>query len=156
MGVKPLTVAIAAMALLVASVGFEVVFDRTFTLAVETGTGYAQIGASSRAGYAKPIDTRAGGDVRANESDALRFRLEVDNGYPWSFSEAYDVRVNGIIVAEGILEAPARGAGEATFEVPASAFLAHAPQDVGAIPAYLEIQVGEEFVSGNFQIQEVS
>lgn len=161
MASRPLVVAVVAMGLLVLSVGFEVVFHRSYAVDVQASDGWLTIGATGSEPYtlAKPGETSGGAVVQASRNDTLTFRLRVDNGYPWSHSEDYDVRVNGVIVAEGKLEADARSEGTSTFEVRAAVFFQGAAVEPARAPGvqfgYLDVQVGSAFVYASFQVQEV-
>ena len=159
---RPLVVAVTAMALLVASVGFEVLFHRTYQLDVRTDDGWMTIGTSGDPyGVARPRETQGGGVVRASSDDTLTFRLRVDNGYPWSMSEAYDVRVGGVIVAEGTIAAAGRGDGESTFTVRAATLFSQSGRspDVegkNITFAYVDVAVERVYLSGTFQLEEVA
>lgn len=162
MGLTPLTVAMVAMGLLVVSVGFEVLYHRSYFVDVAAGTGWQTIGTSGDPGdsaryAARPEFTTAGDVVEAPRDGTLQFRVRVDNAYPWSFSESYDVRVGGVIVAEGELTAAASAEGTSTFTIPASTFYASIPKDPerNVTSAWLDVQVGSVYVSGSLLLQEV-
>lgn len=143
-----------------ASVAFEVVFSRGYTLEVKDGDGaWLLVGSGGNDARAlEPIYTRAGSVVVAGREDMVQFRLTVDNGYPWSFSQPYDARVQGVILAEGVIAAGARSTGESLFEIRAAPFIASTPKEAASniTFAYIDVQINRNNVGGNFQIQEVS
>ena len=162
MAVTPLAVAVVAMGLLVVSVGFEVVFQRTYSVDVQVDSGWQTIGQSGDRGsgrmYSEPKLTSGAGAITVARNETLEFRIRVDNGYPWSYSEAYDVRVEGVIVAEGELAAEARSEGTSTFTVPASTFFARMSPDPerNLTTAYFDVQIGSAYVSASFFLQEAA
>lgn len=163
MASKPLIVAVVAMGLLVVSVGFEVLFHRSYAIDVQTPDGWITIGGtgSDPYGLSRPAETSGGAIVEVARNDTITFRLRADNGYPWSLSEPYDVRVGGVIVAEGTIAADARSEGESTFTLRAALFLPRTtetpvPEKPGSTLGYFDVQIGDAFVSASFQVQEVS
>jgi len=160
---RPLAVAIGAMILLVASVTFEVVFEREITLEVRGPLGFQDIteGTSASGEFRstpKPGLTRATDPVVAAPNDTIEFRVRVDNGFPWAYDEPYDVRFQGVIVAEGEIQAGARDRGESSFTIPASTFFSAGTTDpsLDVIPIYIDVQIGSEYASGSFHLKEAS
>lgn len=147
-----------AMGLLMLSVGFELAFQRSYTVDVRGATGWQTVAVSLREDTRamEPVATRAGDAIEVDRNGTITFRLVVDNGYPWRITEPYDVRYQGVIVAEGVIEAPARGEGTSTFEIPARTFLdslGRAPETPLQFP-YLDVRVDSRYLSGNFQLRE--
>lgn len=133
---RPLVVAIIASVALVALLAADASMNRTLALDQRVGDGWRTVAAEPMT-HDRPF-VAAPDSVAANET--LTFRLRVENGHPWSYSESYRVYANGLEVASGTLEAPARGDGESTFNVRAAAAGAAERGPPGGA-GYLELQV---------------
>lgn len=161
----PLVVAVAAGALLAVVVGVDVAINRVHYLEVETDEGWVTLAREpfDRTGSHSSTPFPARTTFDANESDTLRFRIRVDNGYPWAMSEPFEVRIDGRLVGSGTLEVPARSHGEAIVEVEASRVLV-SPQpgpvrDSGPDAYhhfYVQADVGGTILAAGHSIREVS
>ena len=152
-----------AMGLLVISVGFEVIVHRTYGVDVRVGDVWRTIAVSGSTGEPyRSTPVEATEPIVAGVNDTLQFRVRVDNGYPWSYSEHYYVTSNsGITVADGELAAASRGYGEATFGIVLGRIV-----DPGALApeaktspyrsASLNVAVGSVYLYASFQVQEAS
>lgn len=159
---RPLAIGVAAMALLVVSVGFEILVHRSFAVDVRTDDGWQTIGATGQSN--EPYRTKPLGvtdPIEASRNDTLQFRLRVDNGYPWSYSEHFYVTGgSGVTVAEGELVAPGRGLGEATFDVRLGRLVEYWPKPADAERTEFQtvsfnVVVGSSYIYSSFQIKEV-
>lgn len=151
-----LWVAIGAAVLLVAVVSADAAINRTFTLEVEQPDGgWATIATSD----GEPSRFREGAvTVEANRSEALTFRLRVDNEPPWSFEETYRVEASGIQVAQGTIQAPAGGQASVTFEATVEDLADGGPPSKNGSElrfAHLFVEVDGTSLFGSFHIQEV-
>lgn len=162
MGSRPLTIAIAAAALLVVSLGVDASMNRSLSLDVREDDGaWRTIGSDAPYTHARPVPVEQAG-VSAAANDTITLRLRVDNGYPWAYDERYRVFFNGRELASGTLEAGARGEGESVFTVPAKPFWDTMSQRPPGEPApqvayaHVEVYVDGKTVYGNFQIHEAS
>lgn len=162
---RPLAIAIVAMSLLVVSVGFEVLVQRTFALDVRVGDEWRTLAVSETSN--DPYRTTPVGatdPIVANASDTLTFRVRVDNGYPWAYSEHYYVSSwRGSTIADGELTAPGRGYGEATFSLVLGRIMSEGaltpeggPKSAGYRSANLNVNLDEVYLSASFDVQEVS
>lgn len=119
MASRPLIVATVAGVLLVALLVADATMNRALFLDVRDGEGWRQIASD---GYhesdarAHPVGARV---VDAN--DTVEMRLRVDNTYAWAYEDTYRAYANGVEIASGIIQAPARGQGEAVFSFAARA-----------------------------------
>jgi len=141
MGSGPLITAGVAATLLVVVLGVDVSMTTTYAFDVWSGTGWREI-------VTDPYltDVYRGPEqviVTANASDDVRFRLRVDNGYPWAQSADYRVLHNGEEVASGDIAAGARGADEDEFSIPASRLITGSfePKPAGGGDAFVTFQV---------------
>lgn len=152
-----LVTAAAAAALLVVVVGVDAAVNREFFVDVESGGGWLTVVSSPPFRQEERVVFEG---VRVNLSQPVEFRLRVDNGYPWAYSEAFRVRDAGVIVNEGRLEAPAGGEGSATFSVPPQRFTGG--QDCPETPAgrcgfvSLGLDVGGTELYVSFPVREAS
>lgn len=134
--------------------------NRTVILDRQVGGGWRLVASDPPTYEAKPLEPVGRGTERAQANETLEFRLRVDNGYPWSYSERYRVFSNGLEVASGTLEAGARSEGEAAFTVRAEG--AHAGEQTkdpsgAAVPVFTSMSI--EVLVGNshlFAYVEVS
>src|SRR5688500_7030591 len=107
---KALVVAVVAGLGLIATISVDAAMNRVISVDVKDGTAWrtvgehGDVGGTSRAYLEFPP---AGIPVERNGS--IDMRLRVDNGYYWGYDEHYTVRYGGLILAEGELQAPARG-----------------------------------------------
>lgn len=134
-----------AAALLVVVLGVDVAMTTTYTLDVWTGTAWREIVTDPY-----PMDTfRVGPEqaiVSANASDDVRFRLRVDNGYPWGTKDDYRVLHASEEVATGTIEAGARGSDEEEFTIAADRLLRGGgftgePKVAGTTDVYVSLYV---------------
>jgi len=161
---RPLAIAVAAMALLVGSVTFEMIYHRSFTVEVRDASGWLTIGESvsnvdtPTRFAAAPLANRA---IVVDRNATVEFQLRVDNGYPWSYSHHYDVSNGGLRVAEGDVRASARDVGTSPFTIPAATLLnptfgtkevPGASTNVTFVSLY--VTVGSTEVPASFQLQE--
>jgi hypothetical protein len=159
---RSLMIAVVAMALLVGSVTFEVVFQRTYALQVHDPPGWQTIGQSASANdVATPRAGPASHAILAARNASIDFRLRVDNGYPWASSQHYDIVFNGLSVADGTIAAPARGVGETPFTIPAATLLrgSGGPKEIpGGNVTYVNLNavIGSESIYATFQLQEAN
>lgn len=157
---RPLAVAIAAMVLLVGSVTFEAVFHRTYAVEIHGAIGWQTIGSAGAEPDGKRAVFPAAQTIVADRNATLEFRFRVDNGYPWSYADHYNVLYAGVGVAEGDIAAGGRGVGLSTFTIPASTFYANlglefkggGPGGNVTFPS-LDVQVGNVDVPASFQLQ---
>lgn len=93
--------------------------NRSWTLDAKDGDAwrtYGQAGVVRERDAPKPFSPAG---IAVERNGTIHMRVTVDNGYPWSYHSDYRVMVNGLEVARGVLDAPARGTGVAEFDVPA-------------------------------------
>ena len=122
--------ALAAGALLLVVLTVDATMNRTYTVDVHDGTGFRTIAIEPNTNgdfYAARPAVGYFGAINATANDTLRFRLTLDNGYPWSASETFQVDFNGAELARGTISAPARSTGETEFTLPAAPFFAAYP-----------------------------
>lgn len=154
--VSPLAVASVAAVLLVVVVAADVAINRSYRLEAQDLDERWHVA----------LDTldqdrfyREPGALEVNRSVPVSMRLTVDNQRPWSLEQAYEVHLNGDVVADGILTASAWGTGQATFEVDADRVLSDGgppdrPMDSGH--ARFEVTLGDEVHHGSLSAQEVA
>lgn len=162
MASSALAVAGVAAVLLVVVVGVDVSLTTTYRLDVWSGTGWREMARApmdhESQRYPQPF---GGGTVTANATDEIRFRLRVDNGYPWAASHDYRLRHFGEELASGTIDVAARSSAETELSVPAQRFLdgpsaPREPAGVNESPVYVEINVDidGEYLYGSFQLRE--
>jgi len=162
---QPLIVAGVAAALLVVVVGVDVAIDRSFVLELKTAPDeWTQIASTQmHERYVSVPRPYAEAQMPVNRTDTLEFRLRVENDYPWALDERFEVYSHGQKLAEGRLQAPAGGAGQATFEVTVARLMdgqGYMPSPERGAPQlyslYVEVYVDGQYVSGSFAVREVS
>ena len=155
MGSTALITAGVAAALLVVTLGVDVAMTTSYSLDVWTGSSWREIVRDpyEMNVYRGPSETV----VLANASDDIRFRLRVDNGYPWGKADDFRVLHNGEEVASGSFATPSRGSDEVEFTIPASRLISGSsrfePKPVGSPDTYvtLQVQVGGDDIFQSFQ-----
>ena len=170
MGVKPLTLALAATVLLVVVIGADATMNRSFALDLQapsssgSGTTWRTL---AEVPYRYDDRSRAEPwmygppELEANRSDTLTFRVRAENGYFWPLDETFRAYHNGEEVASGRLSAPARGETESSFTVPADRILGRAPVPPDAKAPYiggdgLQVRVDDESLDAYLTLREVS
>lgn len=161
MAIRPLTVAAAAAALLVATLVVDASMNREVKLEARDGATWRTV-LEDPVGevYRGPPPSYAPLEVDPNGT--LEMRVQFDNGYPWTWSEEYAVLANGREIARGHVDAPPRAVGEASFTVPVRDLI-----DPGAYPAFpkedqryaypsLELVVGSKHHYGNLVLEATS
>lgn len=163
MGVKPLAIAIAATALLLVVIGVDVSLTRTLAVDVHTGAAWRSLveDPMPREDYARyyPYGVNP---VEVNRTDAVRFRVRVENEYPWSFARSYHIYQGGDEVASGELTAPGRSNGTAEFTISADRLLG-APgvryepsiKEYPTVTAELRVEIGKTTLYANPSLKEV-
>lgn len=165
MGVKPLTVAAVAAALLVVSVGMDIVFTRSLTIEMGPAGGPLQVvghGLDSDP-YARPIHSIEA--IELNASDPVTIKLTLRNDHPWPTSGTYTVTHEGCWAGArtlGSVELSAPANGEATASLTTNAsklYESHpgAPKTVGGTTwAHVNVCRGDRHIAGgSLMIQEV-
>lgn len=117
---RPLSVALAAAVLLVVVVGADATMDRSLHLDRQDADGaWVTLASGGEIPPEERYKMFADPTVRADDVNAtLTMRVRVENGYPWSYDEAFVAYAQGVEVARGRVEAEPRGAGATEFEVP--------------------------------------
>lgn len=154
--VSSLAVASIAAVLLVVVVAADVAINRSYRLEAQDLDDRWHVALDTldqERFYREP------GALEVNRSVPVPMRLTVDNQRPWSLEQAYEVRLNGAVVSQGTLTAPAWGTGQATFQVDAEALLTEPgsperPVKVGF--ARFEVSLGDEIHHGDLRAQEVA
>lgn len=161
MGIQPLTVAIAAAALLVLSVAGDLAFDQRVTVEASAPGGARQLLGDTTldARYSRPgsvVDPFV-----ANETDAITFFVRFHNEHPWPSSKSFTMSSDGCYegatrLAVVDVRAPARGTGDATAEITVSRLLGggsrfepkpvDAAAPTGTQYAYVQLCQGERYV----------
>lgn len=158
--VPPLAVAAVAGILLVVVLGVDASMNRTYRLEVQAVDGWKTVAEGPVGGehYGRAIYSLA--PVTVADNTSVTFRVTVDNGYAWGFSEPYEVLSQGRVVAAGVVEAPARGAGAEQFTLNAAQVRepgGYGPERAtGGELLFLELRIDGEYLYGETVIQEAS
>lgn len=163
MASKPLIVAAVATALLVLTVWGDATMNRTYYVDVKDGDGWRTV---AQGGDAQD-DTRAyplvsDNAIKIQNGTPLEMRLRVDNEYFWAFSKTFVASANGLILAEGKIESPARSAGVAEFSVNASRVLStqvfpeKPTPGSGSSQASFELTIAGQYLYVYFPVEVVS
>lgn len=150
----PLVVAAVSAVLLVAVLAVDASMDRSYALEVRGEDGWRSFAHHTDA---YPRGGMFGGPVVVSDNSSVEFRIRVDNGMPWAMSETYDVSVYGRHVADGAIEAPARGTGVSgfTLDVQNLTEQSRGPEfGAGGETLWFEVRVGDEYLTGEVIIQE--
>lgn len=165
MGITPLMLAGIASVALFAVIGVDVSMNETYYLEVHDGTTWQLLAQFpyQMENYARPYPSSP--VIEANASEAVRFRLRVDNSYAWGDSDEYVVSVAGSEVARGVADVPARAQSTFEFTVNASRLMGVAtrgePVPVkdasGLTYATLDVRLDDDvYLAGTLSIKEVS
>jgi len=161
MGSRALLTAGIAAGLLVVVLVADSTMNRTYALDVQVDGAWRTLAEHPyRYDESRPY-VGLNGDLEANRSEEIRFRLRVDNGYPWAMDETFRVYENGDEVASGQVAAPAQGETTAEFTIPADRILgrnAVSPEGekfpVGS--ANIQVDVDGESVNAFVSVREVT
>ena len=150
MASRPLIVAGVAAALLVVVLAADLSFNRSYALDLRQDDAWVQVAEFPYSLYseARPVDD----GHRVDPNGTVEMRVRVDNGYPLAFSERFALYVGGTRVGDGIITAPASGAGEAIVTFPASALFREsdprAPvgveDDRSSAYAWIRLEIGRD------------
>lgn len=157
---RALIVAFVAGAALVVSIGLDAAMNRSWTVDVQSRDGWTTVATTGQIVEERVAKTIGPNAVEASRNGTIHMRVTIDNGYAWSYSETYRVLgPSGAEIARGTLEAPARGMGVATFDVPARlAFEPSSPdpKPVGGGALSLRVVLPHEDLFVYLTVQEVS
>lgn len=169
MGVKPLTVAFVASVLLVVVIGADATMNRYYTLDVQapsatgSGTTWRTIAQVPPRYEDSPryFEPTFGGEIPANRSDTITFRLRAENGYFWAIGETFRVYQNAEEVTSGTIRAPARSESSVEFTLTADSLLGTRPVGADAKTPHiatgsLQVDVDGESLFGYVTLREVS
>lgn len=145
MGSTALVTAGVAAALLVVTLGVDVAMTSEHALDIWTGSAWREVvrdPATDMMRYGGPPQVVQS----VNASDDVRFRLRMENGYPWAQGGTYRVLHNGEEVASGELSAEGRGSAQSEFTIPAERLLTGGglrgePKPVGGAETFVQLQV---------------
>jgi hypothetical protein len=161
---RALTVAIVASVLLVVVVAADATMNRVYHAEVFLDGRWIKV-----ATYPWQFDPYSRGipsyvAFEVNASDDVPVRVRIDNGYPWAFSERFEVLSGGRVLFEGTLTAAARSEGVAETTVKAEQLFRHGYEPLPAKDTppvdqiwnpHLEVRVGDEIFGGSFALREV-
>lgn len=166
MATRALAIAVAAGVLLVTLVIADASMNRTYHLEAQVRGEWVTLASypfHHRDGgpYYEPVRGQARGEF--NASDVVPMRLRVENGHPWGASESFVVNVLGARVHRGTLDAPARGEGEAAFDVSVATMLEQGPGRPYGEPGedrlrfvHVSVEVEGHHFGGEFTFREAS
>jgi hypothetical protein len=160
MGSRALITAGVAAGLLVIVVAADASMTATYTLDVWTGTGWREL-AREPLNYEERAIPWSPAIVSANGTDELRFRVQLDNTYPWARSTEYRAYNGAEEVAAGDLRAEGRSHAEVEFTIPASRFFDGGgrgpaqPAEGGLYYTDVVVRAGGESLYGSFALREV-
>lgn len=162
----PLVVAIVASVLLVATIAVDATVNRVIRVEVQDDgewVGVYEEGAPQRDpyAYAKPLGPFGKG-VRVDPNGTISLRLVIENAYPWGYDKTYRVVVEGSVVHEGRVSAPASGDATSEFSLDARRFFsgpgATRDPSLNATTAYVyfEVRLGAKSIYVSFPATEAS